>query len=97
VVDYTIKGHIFGHFSPLLKAMWKLKDIRDHAYGHTDKTVIENHIYDGYKKDIEENVMVLAKICRKEYETRLALDDVQKQVLVCVVNLYQHSFYRMTS
>jgi hypothetical protein len=83
--DYAIKGHIFGHFSPLLKAMRKLKDIRDHAYGHTDKTVIENHIYDGYKKDIEENIMVLAKICRKEYETRLALDDVQKQVLVCVV------------
>jgi hypothetical protein len=33
--------------------------------------VIENHIYDGYKKDIEENVMVLAKICRKEFVIKI--------------------------
>jgi ABC-type enterochelin transport system substrate-binding protein len=35
-------------------------------------------LYDDYKKEIEENIMVLARICGNEDETRLALDDVQK-------------------
>ena len=83
--DYTIRCHIFGHFSPLSKSMQKLKDLRDDAYGHIHTTEIENHIYDDYKKDIEENIMVLARICRKEYEMRRALDDLQKLVVVCVI------------
>jgi hypothetical protein len=41
--------------------------------------VIPNVLYDDYKKDIEENIMVLARICGNEDETRLALNDVQKR------------------
>jgi hypothetical protein len=36
-------------------------------------------LYDDYRKEIEENILVLARICGNEDETRLALDDVQKR------------------
>lgn len=77
--NYKIKKEVFGHFSPIFKAMLKFTDIRNKAYGHADATVIPNEIYDVYKQDLEENIMVLAGICRNEDETRLALDDVQKR------------------
>ena len=79
--DYTIRCHIFGHFSPLFKAMQKLTYLRIHSFAHIAKIEMENHIYDGFKKDIEENIMVLARFCGKEDETQLALDDVQKLVI----------------
>jgi hypothetical protein len=63
--------------------MKKLTDLRNIAYGHANAALLTNEHYDVYKQDIEENIMVLASICGKEDETRLALDDVQK--LVCVV------------
>jgi hypothetical protein len=57
----------------------KFTNIRNEAYGHKEAAVISNVLYDVYKKDIEENIMVLARICKKEDETRLALEDVQKR------------------
>lgn len=76
--NYKIKKVVFGHFSHIFKAMLKFTEIRNKAYGHADATVISNVIYDGYKQVIEENIMVLARICGNEDKTRLALADVQK-------------------
>ena len=78
-LDYKIKCQIFGHFSPIFNAMQKFTDLRNIAYGHADAAEIPNERYDVYKHDIEENIMVLARICGNEDETRLALDDVQKR------------------
>ena len=77
--DYKIKCNVFGYFSPISKALQKFTNIRNEAYGHKEAAVIPNVLYDDYKKDIEENIMVLARICKKEDETRLALEDVQKR------------------
>ena len=82
-LDYKIKCQIFGHFSRIFKVMKKFTDLRNIANGHANAALLTNEHYDVYKQDIEENIMVLASICGKEDETRLALDDVQK--LVCVV------------
>ena len=59
--------------------MQKLTDIRSEAYGHVVEARISNELYDGYKKDIEENIMVIARFCGKEEETQLALDEVQQR------------------
>jgi hypothetical protein len=77
--DYKIKCIVFGYFSPISKALQTFTNIRNKAYGHKKEAVISNVLYDDFKKDIEENIMVLAKICGNEDETRLALDDVQKR------------------
>ena len=79
LLDYGTRRKVFEHFSPIFKAMQKLIDIRNNAYGHITTTVIPNELYDDYKQDIEENIMVFAKICGNEDETRLALEDVQKR------------------
>jgi len=78
-LDYKIRCQIFGHFSPIFKVMQKFTVLRNEAYGHADTGVIPNEFYDVYTKDIEENIMILARICGNEDETRLALDDVQKR------------------
>ena len=77
--DYNVKKEVFGHFSPIYKAMQKLTDIRSEAYGHVVEALMSNELYDGYKKDIEENIMVIARFCGKEEETQLALDEVQQR------------------
>ena len=77
--DYKIKCIVFGYFSPISKVLQKFTNIRNEAYGHKEAAVISNVLYDVYKKDIEENIMVLARICGNEDETRLALNDVQKR------------------
>jgi hypothetical protein len=59
--------------------MQKFTVLRNDAYGHVDAGVIPNKLYEFYKQDIEENIMVLARICGNEDETQLALDDVQKR------------------
>lgn len=78
-LEYNIRKEVFGHFSPIFKVMLKFTDIRDNVYGHADEVAIPNDLYDDYKQVIEENIMVLAKICGNEDETRLALIDVQKR------------------
>jgi hypothetical protein len=82
-LDSIVRCKIFGHFSSIFKAIKKLTELRNYAYAHVEAALIPNERYDVYKHDIEENIMVLARICGKEDETQLALDDVQK--LVCVV------------
>ena len=71
-LDYKIRCQIFGHFSPIGKAMQKCR----HLGNVTSLHAIPNERYDVY---IEENIMILARICGNEDETRLALDDVQKR------------------
>jgi hypothetical protein len=88
-LDYKIRCQIFGHFSPLFKAMQKFTVLRNNAYGHVDTVLIPNDRYDEYKRDIEDNIMVLARICGNENETRLALDVVQQRSLdetICIEN-----------
>jgi hypothetical protein len=58
----------------------KFTNIRNEAYGHKEAAVIPNVLYDDYKKDIEENIMALARICGNEDETRLALN---KDITIC--------------
>jgi hypothetical protein len=43
--------------------MQKFTVLRNDAYGHVDTGVIPNKLYEFYKQDIEENIMVLAIIC----------------------------------
>ena len=78
-LDYGTRCKVFEHFSGIFKTMQKLKKIRDKAYGHIDAAVMPKALYDDYKKEIEENIMVLAEICGNDDKTRLALDDVQKR------------------
>jgi hypothetical protein len=78
-LDYGTRRKVFEHFSDIFKAMQKLKKIRDKAYGHIDAAVMPKALYDKYKKEIEENIMVLAGICGKKDVTRLALDVVQNR------------------
>ena len=78
-LDYGTRRNVLEHFSRIFKTMQKLKKLREKAYGHIDAGVIANAIYDDYKKEIEENIIVLARICGNEAETRLALDVVQKR------------------
>jgi hypothetical protein len=49
--------------------MQKLNKLRDKAYGHIDTGVIAKALYDDYKKEIEENIIVLARICGNEDST----------------------------
>jgi len=71
-LDYKIRCQIFGHFSPIGKAMQKCR----HLGNVTSLHAIPNERYDVY---IEENIMVLARICGNEDQTRVALDDAQKR------------------
>jgi hypothetical protein len=41
--------------------MQKFTVLRNDAYWHVDAGVIPNELYDVYKQDIEENIMVLAR------------------------------------
>jgi hypothetical protein len=69
--------------------MQKFTVLRNNAYGHVDTVLIPNDRYDEYKRDIEDNIMVLARICGNENETRLALDVVQQRSLdetICIEN-----------
>ena len=79
-LDYKIRCQIFGHFSPIFKAMQKLTVLRNISHKHAYAGAIPSERYDVYKQDIEESIMVLARICGNEDQTRLALDDVQKRL-----------------
>ena len=48
--------------------MQKFTVLLNDAYGHVDAGVMPNELYDVYKQDIEENIMVLARIL--EMKTR---------------------------
>ena len=78
-LDYKIRKEVFGHFSPIFKVLHQFTVMRNKAYGHKEAAAIRNDSYDVLKKEIEDNIMVLARICGNEDQTRLALDDVQNR------------------
>ena len=78
-LDYRTRCIVFEHFSCSFKTIQKLIDIRNNAYGHIKAARIPNKLYDENKQDIEDNIMVLARICGNDDDTQRKLNDDQKR------------------